>query len=139
MAAFVELVIVPDVNDAAAVPLDIPERPVTTGAVHVYLVLLGTMSFVLTPPPLDGVVDVDVPEQIDVRSMAAIDGLGLTVTDTSNVSPVQSPDIGVTVYVTVMAAFVEFTSVPVENVVVALAIVALDMPERPATVGASHE
>jgi hypothetical protein len=29
--------------------------------------------------------------------MAAIDGLGLTVTETSNVSPVQFPDLGVTV------------------------------------------
>ena len=97
------------------------------------------MSFVFTPPPLVGVVDVDVPEQIAESATAAIDGLGLTVTVTSNVSPVQFPDLGVTVYVTVIAAFVEFTSVPVANEVVALATLALDIPERPVTTGASHE
>ena len=53
--------------------------------------------------------------------------------------PVQFPDLGVTVYVTVIAAFVELTSVPVAKVVVALATLALDIPDRPATTGASHE
>ena len=71
--------------------------------------------------------------------MAAIDGLGLTVTETSNVSPVQFPDLGVTVQVTVMAALVELTSVPVANDVVALATLALDIPERPLTTGALQE
>ena len=71
--------------------------------------------------------------------MAAIDGLGLTVTETSNVSPVQFPDLGVTVQVTVMAALVELTSVPVANDVVAFATLALDIPERPLTTGALHE
>ena len=136
MAAFVELVIVPDVNDDAEVPLDIPERPATTGDVHVYVVLPGTMSVLFVPPPLLGVAEVDVPEQIAERAIAAIDGFGLTVTDTSNVSPVQFPDVGVTVYVTVIAAFVEFTSVPVANDVKALPD---DIPERPVTAGALHE
>ncbi len=35
IAAFVELTKVPDVNDVAALPLDMPERPVAVGALHV--------------------------------------------------------------------------------------------------------
>jgi hypothetical protein len=38
-----------------------------------------------------------------------------------------------------MAEFVEFTNVPVANDVVPLATLALDIPERPTTVGALHE
>ena len=56
-----------------------------------------------------------------------------------NAVPVQLPEVGVTAYVTGMAALVEFTSIPVANDAVALAKVALDMPERPVTTGALHE
>jgi hypothetical protein len=42
------------------------------------------------------VVEVDAPEQIAERAMAAIDGLGLTVIDTLNAVPEQLPDVGVT-------------------------------------------
>jgi|LauGreDrversion4_2_1035121.scaffolds.fasta_scaffold493888_2 hypothetical protein len=96
MAALVELVIVPDVNELAKFPLDIPERPLTTGAVHVYLVLLGTMLPFNVVWSSTGVVEVDAPEQIAERAMAAIDGLGLTVIDTLNAVPEQLPDVGVT-------------------------------------------
>ena len=35
IAELVELTKVPDVNNVAALPIDIPERPVTVGALHV--------------------------------------------------------------------------------------------------------
>jgi len=54
------------------------------------------MSVLFVPPPFDGVVEVDVPEQIAERAIASIDGLGLTVTDTLNGVPEQLPDLGVT-------------------------------------------
>ena len=41
------------------------------------------------------------------------DGFGFTVTVTVNVAPVHEPDVGVTVYVAVCAAFVGFVNVPV--------------------------
>ncbi len=100
MAALVELVIVPDVNELAKFPLDIPERPLTTGTVHVYLVLLGTMLPFNVVWSSTGVVEVDAPEQIAESAMAAIDGLGLTVTVTVNDEPThapEAPDVGVTV------------------------------------------
>jgi hypothetical protein len=71
--------------------------------------------------------------------MSAIVAFGSTVTVTLNAVPAQLPDVGVTEYVTDRAASVELTSVPVANEAVALAKVALDIPERPVTTGAVHE
>jgi hypothetical protein len=131
----VEFTKVPEVNELAAVPLDIPERPLTNGADHVYVVFVGTMSVLFTPPPLPGVVEVDVAEQIDARVMSAIDGLGFTVTATLNAVPAQLPEVGVTAYVTTIAALVEFTNVPDAN---ELAAVPACVPVMPVTVGADH-
>ena len=49
------------------------------------------------PPPLVGVTEFDVDEQIAVSVMLAIDGFGLTETETVNVDPEHNPDVGVTV------------------------------------------
>ena len=43
MAALVELTSVPVANDDSALPDDIPERPVTTGALQEYVVPAGSM------------------------------------------------------------------------------------------------
>jgi hypothetical protein len=43
------------------------------------------------------VVEVVPAEQIAESVMSAIDGFGLTETDTVNVDPVHTPDVGVTV------------------------------------------
>jgi hypothetical protein len=73
------------------------------------------MSVLFVPPPLPGVTEVDVPEQIDVRVIASIDGLGFTVTATLKAVPGQLPAVGVTEYVTTIAAFVVLTNVPDAN------------------------
>jgi hypothetical protein len=91
------------------------------------------MSVLLTPPPFDGVVDVDVPEQIDVRVIASIDGLGFTVTATLKAAPEQLPEVGITEYVTTIAAFVVFINVPDAN---EFAAVPACVPVIPVTVGA---
>ena len=49
------------------------------------------------PPPFVGVTEFDVDEQIAVSVMSAIDGFGLTETETVNVDPAHNPDVGVTV------------------------------------------
>jgi|LauGreDrversion4_2_1035121.scaffolds.fasta_scaffold493888_1 hypothetical protein len=97
MAALVELTSVPVANDDSALPDDIPERPVTTGALHEYVVPTGTISALPEPPLFDGITeDVD-PEQIAERVMAAIVGFGSTVTVVLNVEPIHEPEVGVTV------------------------------------------
>jgi hypothetical protein len=133
MAALVELIIVPEVNELAAVPLDIPERPVTAGAVQVYVVPVGTI-FPLFAWSSAGATVACVPEQI-AGETAAIDGLGFTVTATLNAVPAQLPEVGVTAYVTTIAALVEFTNVPDAN---ELAAVPACVPVMPVTVGADH-
>ena len=82
-----------------------------------------------------GVVDVAVPEQIADNVISEIDGRGSTVTSTSKVDPIQLPEVGVTVYEKVIGAFVELTNVPDVNDV---AVLALDIPLTPFTVGALH-
>ena len=65
--------------------------PVTVGADHEYVVPPGTMSV-----PFTGVRLKLPPLQI-VCVFAAMVGVGLTVTVTVKVEPVQLPDVGVTV------------------------------------------
>ena len=55
------------------------------------------MSEEFIPPPLLGVVEVEPAEQIAESVIFAIDGFGLTETDTVNVDPTHDPDFGVTV------------------------------------------
>ena len=85
---------------ALPLPLAPPVTPpVTTGAVQVYVVLVGT----ILPLPFAGVKLNPVPLQL-LAVCALIDGLGFTVTVIVNVLPTQlpcAPDIGVTVYTTV--------------------------------------
>ena len=67
---------------------------------------------------------------------SAIAGVGSTVTFTSNDAPAQPNALsGVTVYVTVIAAFVVLTSVPV----IAVSFVPAAKPVIPAAVGALQE
>ena len=55
----------------------------------------GTMSVLFVPPPFVGVWVVALPEQT-AKGIVAIDGLGLTVTETLNGVPAHEPDVGVT-------------------------------------------
>ena len=82
---------------AAFVPRTPPIRPpVTVGAAQLYVVPDGTMPLV----PSTGDAVKPVPPQV-VEVMAVMAGLGLTVTVTVKVDPVQLPVNGVTVYVAV--------------------------------------
>ena len=68
------------------------------------------MSVPVTPPLLIGVKLNVSPEQI-ILVVSAIDGVGSTVTTTSNELPVQDPISGVTVYVTSCETLVVFVIV----------------------------
>jgi hypothetical protein len=93
------------------------------------------MSALPVPPPFNGLVLVDVPEQIVVSVISASEGFGSTVNVILNALPVQLPEVGVTEYVTGIAEFVELVTVPD---VKEDAAVPLDMPESPVTTGALH-
>ena len=85
--------------------------------------------------PLAGV-DVNPTALQAVLVMLVIAGVGLTVTVTVKVAPVQLPESGVTVYVAVCAAFVGLVNVPV--------ILLAPLPDAPpvnppVTDGADHE
>lgn len=88
--ASVPVMFVPLPPDPPVIP------PVITGAPQLYVILAGTMPFV----PFKGV-EVNVSPEHIVAVMLEIAGIGLTVTVTVNVAPVQLPDSGVTVYVAV--------------------------------------
>jgi hypothetical protein len=66
-----------------------------------------------------------------------ITGFGFTVTVTVNVLPGHGPaaDVGVTVYTTLIGAFVEFNKVPLVN---EDALVPDTVPLMPVTTGADH-
>ena len=107
--------------------------PVTfalAATVQVYVVPEGTMF----PDPSAGAT-VNALELQIVALCAIIDGLGLTVTAMLNGAPEQLPAVGVTEYVTVIGAFVEFTNVPEANEVDALPA---SIPVTPDAVGISH-
>ncbi len=80
-----------DVPLPGIAPTIAPDR---TGIVQVYVVPEGTTPSVR----LAGVIVNVLPLQI-VEAWLFIAGIGLTVTVTVNVAPVQLPEIGVTVYV----------------------------------------
>ena len=82
-------------------------NPVTTGALHAYVVPAGTMPFVI----FVGVTVKLTPLQVTVV-IAVITAVGLIVTVTVNTAPVQVPLVGVTVYVAVLAMFVVFVKFP---------------------------
>ena len=70
--------------------------PVNVGAFQLYLVNNGTIPFV----PSVGVTTNGNPLQVTVV-IALTSGVGFNVTITVNAAPVQLPDNGVTLYVTV--------------------------------------
>jgi hypothetical protein len=105
-----------------------PENPEPEGALQVYVVLAGTRPLVL----LTGVTVKLPPEQI-VEAIPVTAGIGLIVTVTVNVEPVQLPALGVTVYVAVCAVFVTMESVPVIDEPLPAA-----PPVNPVPVGAVH-
>jgi hypothetical protein len=76
-----------------APPVTVPVKP---GSLHVYLVSAGTMPFAL----LVGVTTNGTPLHVTVV-IALTSGVGFSVTITVNCAPVQLPDNGVTLYVTV--------------------------------------
>ena len=87
-----------------AVPPVIP--PVTTGALQVYVVPVGT----ILPLPFAGITAKATSPQVEVVWFK-IEGVGSTVTVTVNVAPAQLPDVGVTVYVNVADALVVLVKV----------------------------
>jgi hypothetical protein len=64
-----------------------------------------------------------------------MEATGLTVTVTVKVAPVQLPEIGVTVYGTLIGAFVVFDKVPV----IELTLLPAEVPVIPETDGAAQE
>ena len=88
---FVVLVSVPVILDAP-LPVDPPLKPVPEGNPQLYVVPTGTIPFVL----LTGATENPVPLQT-VEVIAVMAGVGLIVTVTVKVPPVQPPESGVTV------------------------------------------
>jgi hypothetical protein len=129
IAALVVLVNVP-LMLASAVPTAVPVMPTTEGAVHEYVVPVGTIPLVVFAG-----VDVNVPSLQIVAVIADTAGFGLTVTVTVNVAPTQVPEVGVTVYTTFIAALVVFVNVPL---IFAAAMPAV-VPVMPGTEGTAHE
>jgi hypothetical protein len=78
---------------AEAPPVTVPVNP---GSSHVYRVAIGTIPLA----PLFGVTTNATPLHVTVV-IAVTSGVGFKVTITVNTAPVQLPDNGVTLYVTV--------------------------------------
>ena len=132
IAAFVEFVMLPEI-ELAFVPAAVPVIPVTVGADHEYVVPVGTMF----PEPLDGVTVKLDPEQIVCVCTLTV-AVGATVTVTVKLVPSHAgvvSELGVTVYTTLMAAFVVFVNVPE----IELAFVPAAVPVIPVTEGADQE
>ena len=89
-----ELVVLVSVaaTDVAPAPAEVPDIPATTGAAQLYVVPAGTVPSV----PLAGTTEKAVPLQT-VIVWLFIAGIGLTVTATVKLDPVQLPVVGVTV------------------------------------------
>jgi hypothetical protein len=81
--------------------------PVNVGTFQLYKLLIGTMPFVT----LVGVTTNATPLHVTVV-IAVTSGVGFNVTITVNAAPVQLPDNGVTLYVTVWVVFVRLLNVP---------------------------
>jgi len=106
--SFVRLLSVPNIvvilSVADAPPVTVPVNP---GSLHVYLVAIGTIPLA----PLFGVTTNGTPLHVTVV-IALTSGVGLSVTITVNAAPVQLPDNGVTLYVTVWVVFVRLLNKP---------------------------
>jgi len=128
---FVVFVNVPEI-ELELVPVAKPEIPLVVGAAQVYVVPVGTIF----PLPFDGDTVNGVPEQTVVVCVVVTFGIGFTVTVTGKLAPGQTPDkLGVTVYTTLIGAFVVFVNVPVIAVAFAVEVA---VPVIPVTVGADQ-
>jgi hypothetical protein len=96
------IVVILSVADAP--PVTVPVNP---GSLHVYLVAIGTIPLA----PLFGVTTNGTPLHVTVV-IALTSGVGFNVTITVNAAPVQLPDNGVTLYVTVWVVFVRLLNKP---------------------------
>ena len=103
--------------------------PVNVGAFQLYLVNNGTIPFV----PSVGVTTNGTPLHVTVV-IAFTSGVGFNVTITVNAAPVQLPDNGVTLYVTVCVVFVRLLNNP--NTVVGLFVADAPPVTVPVNVGA---
>jgi hypothetical protein len=81
--------------------------PVNDGNPHVYRVAIGTIPLA----PLFGVTTNGTPLHVTVV-ISVTSGVGFNVTITVNAAPVQLPDNGVTLYVTVWVVFVRLLNKP---------------------------
>ena len=106
-AILVELLNVPVIVFTPLVCEAPPVKPLPVGTDHVYKVPKGTIPLVV----LTGVTLNSIPLQALVL-IAVITAVELTVTVTVNVTPVQLPDNGVTIYVAVCAILSELVNVP---------------------------
>jgi hypothetical protein len=114
------------------VPVAKPEIPLVVGRDQEYVVPTGTIF----PLPFDGDTVNGVPEQTSVVCVVVMLGIGFTITVTGKLTPGQTPDkLGVTVYTTLIGAFVVFVNVPV--IAVAFAVETA-VPVIPVTVGADQ-
>jgi hypothetical protein len=89
--------------------------PVNDGNPHVYRVAIGTIP----STPFVGVTTNGTPLHVTVV-ISVTSGVGFNVTITVNAAPVQLPDNGVTLYVTVWVVFVLLLNNP--NTVVGLSV-----------------
>jgi hypothetical protein len=110
---------------ADAPPVTVPVNP---GSSHVYLVAIGTIPLA----PLFGVTTNGTPLHVTVV-IAVTSGVGFNVTITVNAAPVQLPDNGVTLYVTVWVVFVRLLNNP--NTVVGLFVADAPPVTVPVNVG----
>jgi hypothetical protein len=110
---------------ADAPPVTVPVNP---GSSHVYLVNSGTIPFV----GFVGVTTNGTPLHVTVV-IAVTSGVGFNVTITVNAAPVQLPDNGTTLYVTVCVVFVRLLNNP--NTVVGLFVADAPPVTVPVNVG----
>jgi hypothetical protein len=120
------IVVILSVADAPPVT-----EPVNPGSPHVYLVAIGTIPLA----PLFGVTTNGTPLHVTVV-IAVTSGVGLSVTITVNAAPVQLPDNGVTLYVTVWVVFVRLLNKP--NTVSGLFVADAPPVTVPVNVGILH-
>jgi hypothetical protein len=102
--------------------------PVNVGTLQLYKLLIGTIPLA----PLFGVTTNGTPLQVTVV-IAVTSGVGFNVIITVNAAPVQLPDNGVTLYVTVCVVFVRLLSRP--NTVVGLFVADAPPVTVPVNVG----
>ena len=106
-------------------------KPVTTGALHAYVVPAGTIPFVI----FVGVTTKPTPLQVTVV-IAVITAVGLIVTVNVKLVPIpQFTTLGVTIYVAVTVTLVVLVNVPV----ISVAPISCEVPPvKPIPVGTDH-